>query len=112
VASHLPSTEDDDRVIPFRSRRGPRQNWRFSLTKFAPRKTPVANLEKFERVEPEDDYRHRMIMNVLGLLVSIVLILAGLWLAERIANMVSTQDCFISGRRNCAPIDLHPPGKS
>jgi hypothetical protein len=28
------------------------------------------------------------------------------WLAMQIANMRKNQDCLLSGRRNCAPIDV------
>jgi hypothetical protein len=40
-------------------------------------KWPGDDLAKYEHVETEDDYRHRMKMNMLGLIVTIVLMSAG-----------------------------------
>jgi len=40
--------------------------------------------------------------------ITLLLVLVGVWLAERIADMRKTQDCFLSGRRNCTPIDAPP----
>ena len=38
----------------------------------------------------------------------LLLVIAGIWIAETMAEMRRTQDCFLSGRRNCAPIPLPP----
>jgi hypothetical protein len=35
------------------------------------------------------------------------LIAAGLWLADTMAEMRKNQDCVLSGRRNCAPIEIN-----
>ena len=41
----------------------------------------VPDLAKYERREDEDDdYRHRMLMNVIGLTVNALLIILGTWL--------------------------------
>ena len=45
-------------------------------------------------------------MNFLGLAITVVLIVAGVWIAETIAEMRKNQDCYLAGRRNCAPIDV------
>ena len=67
---------------------------------------PVPDLEKYERTPDEpDDFRHRMLMNGIGLVVTVVLIVAGLWIAEVMAHMRKDQDCVLTGRRGCAPID-------
>ena len=47
-------------------------------------------------------------MNLLGLLVTVVLVVAGIWLVDKIAEMRKTQDCYLSGRRNCTPIEAPP----
>jgi hypothetical protein len=78
--------------------------WRWALQRQAPAEPPVANLTKFQQAEGEDDYRHRMAMNGLALLVTTLLVIAGLWLAFSIAEMVKNQDCFLQGRRNCEQI--------
>jgi hypothetical protein len=49
-----------------------------------------------------------MTMNVLGFLVTIGLIVAGLWLVDKIAEMRKAQDCYLTGQRNCARIELPP----
>ena len=70
----------------------------------------VPNLEKYERAPEEpDDFRHRMLMNGLGLAVTIVLIVAGLWIADVMAHMRKDQDCVLTGRKGCTPIDVPAP---
>ncbi len=69
--------------------------------------SPVDDLGKYERIaDGDDDYRHRMLMNVLAVMVTIVLMVVGGWLASTIAEMRKNQDCYLSGRRNCSPIEL------
>jgi len=65
----------------------------------------LASLAKYEGGEGEDSYRHRMIVNVAGLLVTVALAIAGAWLVVQIADLRKNQDCVLSGRRNCTPID-------
>jgi hypothetical protein len=71
----------------------------------------VNDLAKYERDDSSDDYRHRMLMNLLALAVTLVLIGAGLWLTNMIVELRNQQDCFLSGRRNCFPIEVpsRPP---
>jgi hypothetical protein len=72
---------------------------------------PVDGIDRYERAG-EDDYRHRMIMNVLALLVCLLLAGAGVWLANKIAEMRRNQDCVLSGRLNCERIDVPPSDRS
>jgi hypothetical protein len=67
---------------------------------------PVQDLAKFERAEGPDDYRHRMIMNAVAFLFVIALIGAGIWLADTMARMRKDQDCVLSGRRGCTPVEV------
>jgi hypothetical protein len=97
-----PIPDDDRRVVPFRRPGAPR--WQGA----APRPGPVPDLAKFESADTGDDYRHRMTMNVLGFLVTIGLVVAGLWLVDKIAEMRRQQDCYLMGQRNCAPIKVPP----
>lgn len=91
--------EREARILPFRPRG--------SL--FARRPSPaplVPDLEKFEQAPDEpDDFRHRMTMNGLGLIVTVVLIGVGLWIADVMAHIRKDQDCVLTGRTACAPID-------
>jgi len=101
------ASDDDHRVVPFR-RRGARARgggWRW------PRRTlgasPVEDLAKYEGGDEQDDnYRHRMMVNLAALGATIALAVTGVWLALQIADMRKNQDCVLSGRRNCAPIDV------
>jgi hypothetical protein len=56
---------------------------------------------------PTPDPRRRA---VIGLLVVIVLVVGGLFLVRVLQNMSRIQDCAMSGRTNCAPIDAPPAG--
>ena len=92
-----PPHQPEGRVLPFR-RPG---------TLFAPKPaaapSPVQDLERFERSDGEDDYRHRMIMNAMAAVVVILLIGGGIWIANSMAMMRKNQDCVLSGKRNCNP---------
>ena len=68
---------------------------------------PVNDIDRYERAG-DDDYRHRMIMNVLALIVCLLLAGSGVWLANQIAEMRKNQDCVLSGRMNCAKIEVLP----
>ena len=89
-------TENDGRVVPFR-----RRGSLFMLNR--PPASPVQDLEKFERIEGEDDYRHRMLMNAMAAGVIILLIAGGIWIADSMAMVRKNQDCVMSGKRNCNP---------
>jgi hypothetical protein len=66
----------------------------------------VQGLAKYEGGEADDNYRHRMLVNFAALAVTVALASAGIWLAIQIAEMRKNQDCYLSGRRNCTPIDV------
>jgi hypothetical protein len=94
--------ESEDRILPFR-RRGS------MFARNAPRPPPVPDLEKYERAPEEpDDFRHRMIMNALGLAVTVMLVVAGIWIADVMAHMRKDQDCVLSGRAGCTPVEVPP----
>ena len=71
-----------------------------------PNQSPVNDLNKFERDTGPDDYRHRMIMNAAGLAVAIILVAGGMWIANTMAQMRKNEDCALSGRRGCIPIEV------
>jgi len=90
------SSDNEARVVSFRrGRAGPPA---------AP--PPVDDLAKFERGEGADDYRHRMTVNIVAFVFVIALIGAGLWLADTMARMRKDQDCVLSGRRGCSPVEV------
>jgi hypothetical protein len=47
-----------------------------------------------------------MRVNAAAILVVVVLIWCGYWLFDTLAEMRKTQDCILSGRTNCARIDI------
>jgi hypothetical protein len=101
MTSKDPSTSGSERrVVKFR--RG-RANARLP----AAGPPPVDDLAKYERGgEDADDYRHRMIVNAAAFLFVLALIGAGLWLADTMAKMRRNQDCVLSGRRGCTPVEV------
>jgi len=87
------------------------------VLKFVPRNStalqrsaspPAAeDLSRYERPRDEtDDFRHRMIANAAAFGLTIILIGIGIWLAISIADLRRTQDCLLTGRRDCAPITV------
>jgi hypothetical protein len=95
-----PSKSDNEsRVVGFRPRRP------FGASR-APVPPVVEDLAKYERGETQDDYHHRMIVNVIAFVFVIGLIAAGLWLADTMAAMRKNQDCVLSGRRGCTPVEV------
>jgi hypothetical protein len=103
---HPKPSDDDHRVVPFRSH-GDRTSGGARRPPQSPASADGA-LAKYEGGEErEDTYRHRMMVNLAALGFIIVLALAGVWLAMEIIQMRKNQDCILSGRRNCAPIDVN-----
>jgi hypothetical protein len=70
------------------------------------RPAPVGDLSPYERTDDGDDYRHRMITNGIAFLVCVVLVVAGVWIADTMADIRKDQDCVLSGRSNCAPVNV------
>ena len=104
MSEQISPNQDSKRVVRFRSRgAGAGSRW-WPLHRQVPADPPVAGLGRFQQAKGEDDYRHRMTMNALALLVTTLLVIVGLWLAISIAEMVKNQDCFLQGRRNCEKI--------
>jgi len=99
------TTDADHRVVPFRPP-GAAPGRRWPSRSPQPPAPPAEGFAKYEGGEADDDYRHRMLVNLAGLAVTVMLAVAGGWLAIQIAEMRKNQDCVLSGRRNCAPIDV------
>lgn len=107
MAHHEPSAPDSGaQVINFRRRPGtpPKGLGNSRISGNDPGSTDD-DLAKFGRDDTPDDYRHRMITNVAAFGFVLLLVVAGFWLADTMASMRKNQDCVLSGRRNCAPIE-------
>jgi hypothetical protein len=84
--------DDDRRVVRFRPRRPPvkanvDRDRRARLSPQNPEPDSVVpSLAKFERCEAEDDYRHRMLMNLIVFTVNLLLIVLGVWMLDTISG--------------------------
>jgi hypothetical protein len=53
----------------------------------------------------EDD---RFTRSLAGLATAFLLLVVGLWLTERLADLSKLDDCMLQGRSNCERIELTP----
>lgn len=103
MTSQEPSKDEEKgRVLPFRPRAS--QSWNAKLRLRDQPRGPVDDLSKYSRPPDEDEYRHRMVMNLLAFLVLALIVYCGIWLTTTMSQMRRDQDCVLSGRTNCAPI--------
>lgn len=95
-----PASTSDDRVVSIRTGR------RFHPTSGRPDPSqPTDDLEKFAQAEEPDDFAHRMRTNAIAFAFVAMLVMAGLWLASSLAIMRKNQDCVLSGKRGCTPVE-------
>src|SRR5262245_4450439 len=81
------SSEPESRVIRFELRTGASHHRRKAETSDCrPDYSPVPDLSKYECLESEDEYRHRMVVNAIALVFVSLLSVAGLWLVNAIAH--------------------------
>ena len=105
MTSQKPSKDEEKgRILPFRPR-APR-SWNAQLRLRDQMRSPVDDLSKYSRGPDEDNYRHRMMMNLLAFLVLALIVLCGIWLTNTMAQLRRDQDCVLTGRTNCAPIQV------
>ena len=48
---------------------------------------------------------------VIGLIVVLLLVVAAVYLVNALAQGSNLEDCLMSGRSNCAPIEVPPGGR-
>ncbi len=96
--------EERGRVVQFRPRmpRARNDNMRPPFSK----RSPVDDVGKYARGGDEENYRHRMVNNLLAFLVLCLIVYCGIWLANTMAQMRRDQDCVLTGRTNCSPIKM------
>ncbi len=101
-------SEEMGRILRFEPRQGSRHP-RPPLPPSPLGRSPVEGVDKYAR-PPDDteDYRHRMRTNVAAVIVVSLLIWCGYWLFDTLAQLRKSQDCVLSGRTNCARIDVPP----
>lgn len=66
----------------------------------------VEDLTRYTHDETPDDYRHRMTVNAVAFAFVVGLGLVGYWLADTMATMRKNQDCVLTGRRGCTPVEV------
>jgi hypothetical protein len=91
MASQPTKDADKGRILPFRP--GAR--------------SPISDLSKFSRGREEDDYPHRMFMNLLAFLVLSCIVGCGIWLAGNMSEWNKDEDCRLISRTYCVPIPGH-----
>jgi hypothetical protein len=105
MSSQGPSQDEEKgRVLPFRPRT-PR-SWNAHLRLRDRLRNPVEDLSKYSRDPGEDNFQHRMKVNLLAFAALALIVACGVWLANTMSDMRKNQDCVLSGRTNCAPIQV------
>lgn len=66
---------------------------------------PAEELEKFAQSNEPDDFQHRMRVNLIAFGFVALLVVSALWLANSLATMRKDQDCVLSGKRGCTPVE-------
>jgi hypothetical protein len=108
------AAEDDHRVVPFRPRSALQQRSVANGGPAAPRRRDdvqpdILDLARYERSREEpDDFRHRILANIAAFAFTVALTAVGIWLAMSIADLRKTQDCLLTGRRDCARVITEP----
>lgn len=63
--------------------------------------------------EPSDEQpgRHSRSGAVIGLIIVLVLVVAAVYLVNALRKESQLEDCLMSGRSNCAPIEIPATGR-
>ena len=106
MASQPPKDADKGRILPFRPSAPYSCNARRQLRDRS--RSLISDLSKFSRGREEDDYPHRMFMNLLAFLVLSFIVGCGIWLADNMSEWKKDHGCRPISRTYCVPI----PGPS
>jgi hypothetical protein len=106
-----PASDSDHQVIPLRRTRAHQAHAAGNATKSPAQDGPrIGDLDRYpEDADETDDYPHRMMTNIAGVAIAVVLIVTGIWIANTMASMRKDQDCVLSGRRGCTPVEAPLP---
>jgi hypothetical protein len=63
------------------------------------------------RQPPDDEGQSPRSRALIGLIVVAVLVVAAVYLVHALREESAREDCLMSGRSNCAPIDIPANGK-
>jgi hypothetical protein len=99
MASQPTKDADKGRILPFRP--STPHSWNARLRLRDQSRSPISDLSKFSRGREEDNYPHRMFMNLLAFLVLSFVIGCGIWLANNMSEWNKDQDCRLISRTYC-----------
>jgi hypothetical protein len=107
-----PQSSTDDRVVPLHKTAASAGRRLVNPQGHIGEEQPqIGDLDRYPQSDEADDYRHRMLTNVAGLAVVALLIVAAVWIADTMASMRKNQDCVLSGRRGCTPVEQPAPSR-
>jgi hypothetical protein len=66
----------------------------------------VGEITMSGKPDHEESERERRTTNIVLLVAGILIVGGGIWLVNALVDARKAEECFESGRRNCAPIDL------
>jgi hypothetical protein len=99
MGSQLTKDVEKGRVLPFRP--SAPNSWNARLRLRDQSRSPVSDLSKFSRGPEEDDYPHRMFMNLLAFLALSFIVGCGIWLVDNMSERIKDQDCRLISRTDC-----------
>ena len=101
--ANITPSDGDPRVVPFRPRAGGGSGASARPEAQAGARADLADYSRSS--EDPAEYRRRQLVNAAAFLFVILLIGAAVWLADTMADMRRNQDCVLSGRRGCTPVE-------
>lgn len=78
-----------------------------NVVAFKKRTVAVESIPIMPRPDPEED-RRRIRSNIAALVFAALLVIVGVYLVRVLAEKSRLEDCLMSGRNNCMPIEAPP----
>ena len=77
------------------------------MPKHLPKRRPLGSVRRMAQdPDDQDDDGGNRRGALIGLAVAAVLVIAGYYLMTALRNQGKVEDCLMSGRTNCAPLDI------
>ena len=71
-----------------------------------PRQQRLGKVRRMSDNRNDDDGGGNRRGALIGLLITALIVVAGYWLMTELRNQGKMEDCLMSGRSNCAPLDI------